>query len=127
MTAIEVDFDVYKALTLKRAREDVSYNDVLREMLGLDAASNQERGSNSGCTISGVHFPEGTRFRVTYKGRTYTAEIRDGEWTGSDGTKHRSPSGAASAITHTNVNGWRFWDVRRPHDERWVRMAALLP
>ena len=38
MRTIEIDFDVYKALTLKRETEDVSYNDVFREILGLGSA-----------------------------------------------------------------------------------------
>ena len=37
MTSIEVDFDVYKVLTMKRETESVTYNDVLRKMLGLGA------------------------------------------------------------------------------------------
>src|SRR5205807_10397357 len=35
MPTIEVDFDVFKALTARRLTEDVSENDVLREMLRL--------------------------------------------------------------------------------------------
>lgn len=35
MHAVEVDFDVYKQLTVRRTTEDVSYNDVIRELLGL--------------------------------------------------------------------------------------------
>ncbi len=34
MTNIDVDFDVLKALMLKRASESVSYNEVLRDLLG---------------------------------------------------------------------------------------------
>jgi hypothetical protein len=35
MRTIEVDFDVFKALTMRRSSEEVSENDVLRELLGL--------------------------------------------------------------------------------------------
>ena len=35
MRTIEVDFDVFKALTMRRPSEIVSENDVLRELLGL--------------------------------------------------------------------------------------------
>jgi hypothetical protein len=35
MVALDVDFDVFKALTNRRATEAVTYNDVLREILGL--------------------------------------------------------------------------------------------
>jgi len=33
---IEVDFDVYRELMLRREREDITFNDVLRGLLGLD-------------------------------------------------------------------------------------------
>lgn len=126
MAAIDVDWDVFRALTARRPREDVTVNDVLREMLGLDPP-HFDPPAGGGCTMLGVHFPEGTKFRVTFKGRTYTAEIQNGAWIGGDGRRHRSPSGAASAITHTNVNGWRFWEVKRPEDAGWRKMASLLP
>ena len=37
MRTIEVDFDVFKALTARRANEAVTENDVLRSLLGLNA------------------------------------------------------------------------------------------
>ena len=36
MTTIEIDFDVFKELTIRRTTESVTYNDVLLELLGLD-------------------------------------------------------------------------------------------
>jgi len=33
MPFIEIDFDVYKALTARRPSEDVTENDVLRQLL----------------------------------------------------------------------------------------------
>jgi hypothetical protein len=35
MVALDVDFEVFKALTNRRATESVTYNDVIRELLGL--------------------------------------------------------------------------------------------
>src|SRR6266576_3665144 len=35
MRTIEVDFDVYKALTSRRPTEEVTENEVLRDLLGL--------------------------------------------------------------------------------------------
>ena len=37
MPTIEIDFDVFKALTLRRPSEEVSENDVLRQLLHLPA------------------------------------------------------------------------------------------
>jgi len=126
VATIEIDFDVFKALTLRRESEDVTYNDVLRTLLQLPGASQaQASPPTGGCMFLGVHFPEGTEFQVTYKGRTYRARIQGGAWIGEDGAAHTSPSEAAHAITKTNVNGWRFWKCRRPGDSGWRLMNDL--
>ncbi|WP_338425167.1 hypothetical protein [Sphingopyxis kveilinensis] len=144
---IDVDFDVYKALTLLRRTEDDTYNDVLRRLLTIGeevTASKKERdelrnspvnalgailanqiGSGPGAWIGNVFFPDGTRFRATYKGKTYRAEIRDELWIDENGKVRRSPSDAAGAISGTKVNGWRFWYARRPADNDWHRLDEL--
>lgn len=124
---IDVDFDVFKALTNKRATEDVTYNDVLREVLSISPGRNIEPVSleKGGCVFKGVFLPNGTQLRVRYKGTLYTAEIKQGRWIDQLGIARSSPSDAASAITHTQVNGWRFWDVRRPNDPSWRKLVTL--
>jgi hypothetical protein len=151
---IEIDFDVFKALTALRESERDTYNSVLRRLLRLPritpenallrlaqgaseaqpnalasaTSENPVRNRNAllealdGAWFGNVHFAEGTQFRATYKGQTYFAEIRDGRWVGRDGVVRTSPSDAASAISGTNVNGWRFWFARTPGDQNWVRM-----
>ena len=167
---LEVDFEVFKALTAFRESESDSYNAVLRRLLGLpnhlNALEHVSRGSvsgpvndlaegqnyprpkglfgsvlgspvptgggvnalarlMSGLWFSNVHFPNGTKFRATYKGQTHFAEIVDGQWVGMDGKVRSSPSDAASAISNTNVNGWRFWLVQRPDDPSWRKLEEL--
>jgi hypothetical protein len=78
-----------------------------------------------GIWFGNVHFPDGTRFRANYKGRTHQAEIKNGQWLGDDGVFRRSPSDAAGAISGTNVNGWRFWNVQLPSDPTWQRLEDL--
>jgi len=151
---VEIDFDVFKALTALRQREADSYNDVLRRLLDLPVADPQEslrdattqdeiarllvQGLNdtgrnkvdpvlaalaqSGAWFNNVFFPEGTAFRATYKGSTYYAQIKGGLLVTDDGVVRTSPSDAASAISGTNVNGWRFWHARRPGDSGWTRI-----
>ena len=46
MATIEVDFDVFKALTMKRSSEEITENDVLRGLLGLPAL--RKSGSRNG-------------------------------------------------------------------------------
>lgn len=141
---IEIDFEVFKALTALRESEADSYNSVVRRLLelpdqGTDAvepalgigAAYAHRPTGAvasaifGAWFENVNFPPGTKFRATYKGRTYFAEIRDRQWVGEDGVVRSSPSAAASAITGTNVNGWRFWYVQLPNEARWRRMDEL--
>lgn len=169
---IEIDFEVFKALTARRESESDSYNAVIRRLLSLSSQPNAlaafaegkalgavnalaegrpasrkgglfgadpkrnalaEGNPNTktiaqflgGVWYGNVHFPEGTKFRATYKGQTYFAEISNGQWTGADGMIRNSPSDAASAISKTNVNGWRFWYVQLPGDPSWRRLDEL--
>jgi hypothetical protein len=126
MVGIDVDFEAFKALTALRETENVTYNDVVRKLLKLSKSETpQSAPARKGATFKSVFFPEGTQFRATYKGRTYTAEIKDGVWKDSDGTMRNSPSEAAVKITGKNWNGWRFWHCRRPGEASWTLMDGL--
>jgi hypothetical protein len=126
-TKIEIDFDVFKELTSKRDNESVSYNDVLRLLLGLE--SNQanvdkkkERISRGKAwTVKRVTFPHGTEFRASYQGREYNAVVDDGALV-FEGKRYTSPSPAAMAITNNSVNGWVFWECRFPGTSQWTSM-----
>ena len=141
---INVDFEVWKALTARLESENDTYNEAIRRLLNLPATETNANfgeedapglpdtlqlpsGNLDGVWFSNVFFPEGTVFRATYKGRTHRAQIRGSQWLDEFGNVRTSPSDAASAISRTNVNGWRFWFVRRPFDEDWLRMDALKP
>ena len=146
---IEIDFDVFKALTALRECEGHTYNDVLRSLLSLPkkhgnalnailsnhqleeaakaltkspAAANALSAFADGVWFNGVFFPNGTKLRATYKGHEHLAEIRSGQWVDDNGVVRTSPSDAASAITQTNVNGWRFWHVWHPNEQAWHRL-----
>ena len=128
MATIEVDFEVFKALTSRRATEEVTYNDVIRGLLELVARpAPRVVPIQQGATFKGVFFPDGTLFRAVYKGQTYTAEIKNGSWIGSDGLARNSPSEAAVKITKKNWNGWRFWHCKRPGDPGWQLIDNLRP
>jgi hypothetical protein len=126
MTGIEVDFEVFKALTVRRAAESVTYNDVLREMLELPPSLSKPQTEQKAWTWKGVTLPEGTELRAEYKGKVYTAKIAGGEWM-QDGKPQSSPSAAAFAITNSGVNGWWFWSVKRPNDPTWGQLGKLRP
>ncbi|MGH6982859.1 MAG: DUF2924 domain-containing protein [Stellaceae bacterium] len=138
MMTIEIDFDVYKALTARRGDEAISYNDVLRTLLGLSQpaaglrrlfglGSRVEVSSKDGITdwfYKGIRFSVGTSLRAKYKGEVHVARIdRGGIVVG--GKRFATPSDAARAVTGTNVNGWRFWQCRVPGEAGWRRLDAL--
>lgn len=128
MPTVQVDFDVFKALTMRRASEEVTENDVLRQLLGLSTykpGPAQPGAPAPGDWITkGVRFPAGTEFRATYKGQTYLARVEGGALVLS-GKRFDSPSAAAVSITRNAVNGWRFWEARLPGQAGWKIIEAL--
>jgi hypothetical protein len=126
MPMIEVSFDTYKELTMRRANESVTYDDVIRKLLKLPpivGAQTHELTKKS-WTYKGVTFPHGTELRVNYKGTLHTAKIDDGEWI-QEGETRNSPSEAAHAITKTSINGWTFWEARLPGEDRWRILKSM--
>jgi hypothetical protein len=128
MPTIEVDFDVFKALTNRRPTEDVTENDVLRELLRLPRrtapAPTLETPAPNDWVTKGVRLPAGTEMRATYKGQTHLGRVSDGALV-LNGTSYNSPSAAAMSITQSPVNGWTFWEVRRPGAGKWTRLTDL--
>lgn len=129
MHTIEVDFDVFKQLTFRRETEDVSYNDVIRELLGLEQAKVNQiteaaTSSTSDWIAKGVRFPSGTEFRATYKGTIRTGRVENGALV-VNGKSYDSPSAAAVSITGSPVNGWRFWECKMPGKASWQLIESL--
>src|SRR3954467_246652 len=122
---IEIDFDVFKGLTLLRQGEADSYNDVLRRLLKLKPVKSPPDDPPTGYMAAGRHLPNGTRLTATYKGKDYSAEVRNGRIVSEGGKVLNSLSAAAKNITGNNVNGLRFWRARRPTDMQWLMVAGL--
>lgn len=123
MVSIDVDFEVFKELTMRRRSEDMSYDDVIRELLGLPQLANGsvphlDEPSGIPWVVKGVSFPHGTEFKATYKGQLYKGQVRNGALV-VKGTRYTSPSAAAVSITGSPVNGWMFWECQLPGDTRW--------
>lgn len=138
MLQIDIDFDVFKALTAMRESENHTYNDVIRGLLGLPESMSRRmsrewtvniedfgRAKWNGFISRDLFLPNGTELRANYKGNQFTASIQRNKWIDSNGAEHDSPSAAASAITGTNVNGLRFWEAKRPSDSEWRKLDAL--
>lgn len=132
MDTIKIDFEVFKALTAKRRTAEMTYNDVLREMLGLGKRGQQEKDVSfsssprkGDLTWKGVTFPVGAEFRASYKGKQYLAKIVNGAIQFADGYRAKSPSEAAHYVTKTSVNGWRFWECRFSNEMNWASLEAI--
>lgn len=128
MRTLEVDFDVFKALTMRRPSESVTENDVLRELLGLapkrQGALSPDSPAPEDWVTKGVRFPAGTEFRAHYKGQTFLGRVENGTLV-LNGKLFDSPSAAAVSITGNPVNGWHFWQCRLPGQASWQMIKAL--
>jgi len=127
MQTIEIDFDVFKEITIRRKTEDITPNDVLREVFGLEkkketTASKAQSGRP--WVVKGVEFPSGTEFRASHKGQMYYAKVENG-FLILNGKKFPSPSSAAVSITGNLVNGWVFWECKLPGEQKWQIMNSL--
>jgi len=128
MRTIEVDFDVFKALTMRRLSEDTTENDVLRELLRLPGKKQSiapvDNPTAGDWVTKGVRFPVRTEFRAIYKGQTYLGRVEGGALV-INGKQFDTPSAAAVSITRNAVNGWRFWECRIPGTASWQPITAF--
>lgn len=130
MPKLDIDFEVFKAITARRGSEDVTENDVLRSLLGLNSPSGEDLAGrtsspdNSDWVVKGVRFRDGTEFRASYKGQTWLGRVRKGALE-VGGKRYDSPSSAAMSITKSPVNGWTFWQYRSPGQSSWQVIKSL--
>lgn len=124
MHQIEIDFDVFKELTNRRKTEDVTYNDVIRGLLGFKEVPKPPANAGKPWVVSSTSFPEGSQFTAEYKGRTYSGVVRDGKLV-VDGSRFSTPSAASSYIKGHNSNGWRFWKCKLPGAPQFVPVERL--
>jgi len=125
---IEIDFDVYKALTSRQEHEQDSYNNVIRRLLNLGEAQNTSQSpANRGVAEwfgYGVGLPVGTQLRTTYKKVERLATVQPGGLE-LDGTLYPSLSSAAIGVVGQNTNGWTFWRYYDQGSRSWKPMMAL--
>ena len=128
MPHIEIDFDVFKALTARRTSEDMTENDVLRQLFNLGKKSTSQTRTDSPApddwVTKGVRLPSGTELRSTYKGKSYVGRVISGALV-LQGQRFDSPSAAAMSITGSAVNGWTFWEYKLPGQDRWQILKSL--
>lgn len=136
MRTIEIDIDVHKLIERERASFAETPNAVLRRLLKLGAAPEARTGVSSGKAYSGawtgkgVTLPAGTELRMEYRGHEHRGVIDGAAWV-IGGQRFKSPSAAAGGVAETkngsrpSLDGWKYWQVKRPGDEGWVALATL--
>ena len=136
MHTIEIDFEVFKKLTALRETEAVTYIDVLRKLLGINSTAPSPASARveiqpfgipytpGAWTTKGVTFPADTEFRASYKGEIISGRVEAGALA-VNGERFESPSAAAVAVTGTAVNGWIFWECRKPGSTTWQMIKSL--
>jgi len=128
MPALKFISDVFKALTARRTSEDMTENDVLRQLFNLGkkggALTKTDSPIPDDWVTKGVRLPSGTELRSTYKGKTYVARVNSGALV-LQGQRFDSPSAAAMSITGSAVNGWTFWEYKLPGQDRWQILKSL--
>lgn len=134
LRTIEIDFDVHKIIELERRSFSETPNEVLRRLLKLEGSSPAKPASEAAggrpWSGKGVTLPHGTKLRMDYNGREYAGAIEDGEWV-VEGKHFKSPSAAAGGVAltkdgkQTNLDGWIYWQAKRPGDSDWIGIKQL--
>lgn len=134
LRTIEIDFDVHKRIELERRSFVETPNAVLRRLLKIDEGQSIAKPATSGggrpWAGKGVTLPHGTELRMEYNGHVYMGMIQNGAWM-VEGGQYKSPSAAAGGVartkngTRTNLDGWMYWQVKRPGETEWVEISSL--
>jgi len=128
MHQIEIDFEVFKELTNRRQTEAITYNDVIRDLLGMEHQPKDQKTSTkagNAWVVSDTSFPVGSEFKAEYNGKAYIGSVENGKLKLDDGSTFSTPSAAAVHITHSNANGWRFWKCKLPSTSQFVLIERL--
>ncbi|KOF16033.1 hypothetical protein AC244_21755 [Ensifer adhaerens] len=130
---IDIDFDVHKRIEAERQSFAETPNAVLRRLLGIDGRTTMvDTAPSSGRPWAGkgVTLPHGTKLRMEYNGRVHSGVIQNGAWN-IEGGMYQSPSAAAGGVARTkdgkktNLDGWIYWQVKRPEDAHWIALGSL--
>ena len=132
---IPVDLEVYKALEARRETFSESHNDILRRALGIEPRLATSPLSSAEEVIvwrrKGVGLPKGTRWRMSSANGEQNGQVVEGGFQ-YRGEVVSSPSRLAKNIYRTksgektNLNGWRYVEVKRPGDSDWMMLSSLL-
>jgi hypothetical protein len=142
MPSLEIDLELHRLIELVRQSFSESQRDIIKRVLrsatpSTDGYIQQEkityRAENGGAWHGdGYSLPDGTKCRMRYNGIQYDCKIENGQWN-SGGVVYKSPSQAASALgvtkkgKRTQLDGFKYWEVKIPGSESWVWLRDLRP
>ena len=130
LRTIEIDFEVHKRIELERQSFAESPNAVLRRLLQIEGPPPTIPREGRPWAGKGVTLPHGTELRMEYNGRVHTGVIQNGAWV-VEGDIYSSPSAAAGGVARTksgkstSLDGWIYWQAKRPGDAEWAGIATL--
>lgn len=133
---IQVDLEVHKALEARRQSFSESHNDILRRALGISSSTSKTSSAAAPEEIivwsrKGVGLPKGTRWRMSSANGEQNGPVVQGGFQ-HKGSVVSSPSRLATDLYRTksggktNLNGWRYIEVKRPGDTDWTMLSSLL-
>jgi hypothetical protein len=121
---IVISTDVFAALWASRKAGEDSENAILERMLGLPKGPPlmpQQFGPHPGNVrptdgsifnqMFDVHFPKGFEIFRTYKGKDYSAVVREGRWV-MGARSYPSLFALSMAIIDSRENPWMHWKYR---------------
>ncbi len=131
---IEIDLPLHKAIEAERQSFSESPSDILHRLIRKapsGAAHLSDPEDNGRAWLgAGVELPHGTKLRMTYNGRKYTAEIDEGRWL-VEGDYYNAPSAASYAVARTrggepaHLNGWDYWWALLPGHDKWRLLSTM--
>ena len=132
---MQIDIDVHKCIEQERRSFDEAQNDILRRLLKLVPAAPskpEETTQPAGrpWISKGITLPHGTLVRMSYNSKRHEGIIQDGMWL-VEGRSYGSPSGAAGGVAatksgkKTNLDGWNYWEAKKPNQKRWVSIDEM--
>ena len=122
--------EVHKQIELGKQSFAETDNEVLRRLLGIDSSGPQLVQAGRPWAGKGASLPHGTMLRMEYNGRVHNGRIDEGRWL-VEGEVFSSPSAAAGGVsltkagTRPSLDGWVYWQVKRPNDEDWRPLNSL--
>ncbi len=141
LRTIDIDWDIHKMIEAEREGFDEAPYLALRRLLGLAdrgaKAPDKELGTQNSpseipWTEDLVVVPHGSKARMLYDygKQKFEGEFLDGLLiVGGKAYKSLSPAANDLAVTRngskTSLNGWKYWEVKFPGQETWLRLEDL--